>query len=201
MGSLFANLYDFVMGPFEKRKFKRIRIELLNVATGHVLELGSGTGVNFPLYRNAEMVTAVEPSEEMINRSHSRMNETNIPINVVMASAEQLPFTDHSFDTVVATLVFCTIPHPDAAMNEIKRVCKPGGNILMFEHVRMENRFFLTIQKWLNPSWKRICGGCCLDRDTLGLINDHGLSVSRVDSYYNGLFVTVMATNGVKQIE
>jgi len=167
----------------------------LKEATGHVLELGSGTGVNFPLYRNAEKVTAVEPSEEMINHSHIRLNQTDMPINVVMASAEQLPFAEHTFDTVVATLVFCTIPHPDRAMQEIKRVCKPGGKILMFEHVLMKNRFFSKAQTILTPSWKRVCGGCCLDRDTLGLVNRHGLSVSRVDSYYKGLFVMIMAEN------
>jgi ubiquinone/menaquinone biosynthesis C-methylase UbiE len=195
MSQSFAKWYDFFMSPLEKKKFKQIRSELLAKATGTVLEIGAGTGINFPLYEHADKVTAIEPSEHMIARSQSKHSQSRVAIEVVTASAEALPFADHSFDSVVATLVFCTIPNPEKALEEIKRVCRPGGKILFFEHVKMENPFLGTLQEWLTPGWKKICDGCCLNRDTLGLIESHGLPIVKVKNYYKGLFIVVEAVN------
>ena len=132
MSRLFANWYDFFMNPLEKKKFKRIRKELLSNASGNVLELGSGTGINFPYYEKVETVTAIEPSQHMIERSQAKRKQAVVPIEIVQASAEELPFAANTFDTVVATLVFCTIPNPEKAILEMKRVCKSGGKILLF---------------------------------------------------------------------
>lgn len=181
------------MIPLEKKKFKDIRQQLLSKATGRVLEIGAGTGINFPLYKSADKVVAIEPSEHMIKKSETKRNHAKIPIEIIQTGAERLPFEDHSFDTVVATLVFCTIPNPEQALEEIKRVCKPEGKILFFEHVKMENRFLAGLQDWLTPAWKKICDGCCLNRNTLGLIKAHHLSVMKVENYYNGLFISVEA--------
>ncbi len=191
----FAFWYDFFMRPLEKRKFKRIRIELLSNATGRVLELGSGTGVNFPFYRTADKVTAVEPSEHMMEQSFSKINQSKVPIEVVKASAEALPFEDGHFDTIVATLVFCTIPNPEKAIMEMKRVCKPGGKILLFEHVKMKNRFLASLQEMLTPFWKKICDGCCLNRNTIKLLETHGITIIKVQKYYGDLFVYVESVN------
>src|SRR4051795_4088370 len=101
----FAEWFDFFMRPLEKRKFKRIREGLLSKAVGYVLEIGSGTGINFPLYKSVEKVVAIEPSTDMINKSQEKLKQSFVQIELVKADAEKLPFADNSFDTVVATLV------------------------------------------------------------------------------------------------
>ncbi|MCM2532403.1 class I SAM-dependent methyltransferase [Neobacillus pocheonensis] len=198
MSRLFAKWYDFFMNPLEKKKFKRIRKELISKASGNVLELGSGTGINFPLYEAAEKVTAIEPSQHMIARSLSKLKKSFVPIEMVQASAEELPFAANTFDTVVATLVFCTIPNPEKAILEMKRVCKSEGKILLFEHVKMENRFLSTLQDWLTPVWKKICDGCCLNRDTINLLKVHDITILKMQKYYSDLFIFVESVNKKK---
>lgn len=198
MSRLFAKWYDFFMNPLEKKKFKRIRKELISKASGNVLELGSGTGINFPLYEAAEKVTASEPSQHMIARSLSKLKKSFVPIEMVQASAEELPFAANTFDTVVATLVFCTIPNPEKAILEMKRVCKSEGKILLFEHVKMENRFLSTLQDWLTPVWKKICDGCCLNRDTINLLKVHDITILKMQKYYSDLFIFVESVNKKK---
>jgi ubiquinone/menaquinone biosynthesis C-methylase UbiE len=177
------------MGPLEKKSFKKIRMNLLTKASGNVLELGSGTGINFPLYHSAVSVTAIEPSTFMIERSLQKKEKSVIPIKIVHASAEELPFPDNTFDTVVGTLVFCTIPNVDKAIEEMKRVCKPEGRILLFEHVRMENPILAHLQDWLTPFWKKICDGCCLNRNTVQVLKENGLEILQLDTYFKDLFV------------
>jgi ubiquinone/menaquinone biosynthesis C-methylase UbiE len=191
MSKTFARWYDTFMSPLERKKFTRIRTELLKGAAGNVLELGSGTGVNFPFYKYAEKVTALEPSRYMIDQSISKLEAATIPIKTVHASAEELPFEDETFDTIVGTLVFCTIPHPELAIKEMKRVCKPEGKILLFEHVKMDNPSLAHLQEWLTPFWKKICDGCHLNRDTLNLLKEQELKVIKMKTFYKGLFIVV----------
>ncbi|WP_251552506.1 class I SAM-dependent methyltransferase [Neobacillus muris] len=195
MGRSFAKWYDVFMSPLEKNKFKEIRRQLLSKATGCVLEIGSGTGFNFPLYEAAKRVVAIEPSPDMIERSKPKLERAQVPIEVLQASAEKLPFPDDSFDTVIATLVFCTIPDTEKAIQEMIRVCKHDGEILFFEHVKMDNPFLGTLQEWLTPAWKKICDGCCLNRDTLGLLQSHSLTIEKIENYYNGLFIYIESRN------
>jgi ubiquinone/menaquinone biosynthesis C-methylase UbiE len=195
LSSTFPKWYDFFMGPLERKKFKRVRQDLLKSATGKVLEIGSGTGVNFPLYRNAEHVLAIEPSQYMIDQSLSKLKFAAVPIEMVNASAERLPFEDHTFDTVVATLVFCTIPNAEEAIDEIKRVCKPNGKILLFEHVKMENTVLSRMQEGLTPLWRKICDGCCLNRETLKAFTSRGLKIERVEKFYKDLFIVAELRN------
>ncbi|MFD0829335.1 class I SAM-dependent methyltransferase [Neobacillus sp. M.A.Huq-85] len=195
MSRSFAKWYDFFMSPLENKKFNGIRKELLSKAGGSVLELGSGTGINFPLYTEAEKVTAIEPSPYMIEQSLEKKKQSVVPIELVQASAEEIPFADHTFDTVVATLVFCTIPNAEKAMLEMKRVSKPDGKILLFEHVKMENRVLAALQEGLTPVWKKICDGCCLNRDTLELLIANGFDVTEVKKYYRDLFIFAEAIN------
>ncbi|TWD98743.1 methyltransferase family protein [Neobacillus bataviensis] len=191
MGRMFAKGYDFFMRPLEKKRFKEIREELLVKANGCVLEIGSGTGINFPLYKSVKKVVATEPSTYMIERSQEKLKQSPVKIELVQAGAEKLPFPDNSFDTVVATLVLCTIPNPNQAMIEMLRVCKPGGKLLFFEHVKMDNQFLACLQEVLTPAWKKICDGCCLNRDTLTLIKGNDLLINEIKSYYNGLFLSL----------
>ena len=198
MGRAFADWYDFFMSPLEKSKFKGIRTKLVSKAIGNVLEIGAGTGVNFPLYNKADKVTAIEPSKYMIEESKAKLQKANVPIKIIQAGAEKLPFEKDSFDTIVATLVFCTIPDVNAAIKEIKRVCKPDGKILLFEHVKMENPMLAKLQVKLTPYWEKVCDGCCLDRNTIESFKRNGLVIEKVDSYFKGLFITAEARQNTK---
>lgn len=190
-----GNMYDLAMGPLENGTFHKIRRRLIEKAKGRVLEIGSGTGVNFLYYRNVEEVVAIDPNEKSVEISRNKIRRANVPIEVFPYSAEQLPFPNDYFDSVVATLVFCTIPDPEKALAEIKRVVKPGAPILFFEHVKMEQPFFALVQDMLNPLWKRVANGCHINRDTEKLIRKSGFHVQEVSSNYKGLFVAIECAN------
>lgn len=111
-GKVFPQAYDIVMAPLELLRFKKIRISLLRKAKGRVLEIGAGTGVNFPYYEKGVQVDAIDPNPLMMNQTGKRKKAAKVSIETHLAAAENLPFSDDSFDTVVATLVFCTIPEP-----------------------------------------------------------------------------------------
>ncbi|MDQ0156949.1 class I SAM-dependent methyltransferase [Robertmurraya andreesenii] len=195
MGKWFPTVYDWAMNPFEKGRFEEIRRELIHKVYGKVLEIGAGSGINFPFYRDVEGVDAIEPNPAMVAKSNRRSELAVVPIHIHEQKAENLSFDDDTFDTVIATLVFCTIPNPVQALEEIKRVCKPGGKVLFFEHVKMEQPNLAHLQDWLNPFWKRICDGCHLNRETLELVKESGIEVVSVSSYYKGLFLTVECVN------
>ncbi|MDC3418145.1 class I SAM-dependent methyltransferase [Aquibacillus salsiterrae] len=195
MGQLFPVVYDFFMRPLERAKFKGIRQQLISEAEGRVLEIGSGTGINFPFYKDVIRVDAIEPNPLMQSKSIGRKKNAQVPVETYQANAETLPFANDSFDTVVATLVFCTIPNPVQALQEIKRVSKPGAKILLFEHVKMDNSFLGKTQDILTPMWKKLCDGCHLNRDTLQLIKEANLATTEIKSYYKGLFLTIQCVN------
>src|SRR5699024_1353527 len=195
MGKWFPSIYDMAMRPLEKTKFNKIRKTLVSQAIGRVLEIGSGTGMNFPHYKNATQVDAIEPNPLMKERALKRMERSRIPIQTYLVEAEKLPFADNTFDSVVATLVFCTIPEPMKALQEIQRVSKPNAKILLFEHVRVDKALLGKTQDVLTPLWKKACDGCHLNRDTLELIKQSSLSVMEVDSYFNVIFLTIKCLN------
>jgi len=195
MSYWFPRIYDHLMGPLEQKIFKEIRKKLIGKAKGKVLEIGSGTGINFPFYDQADQVIAVEPEPLMLKQSLHRVKLAKIPIEVIEAGGEQLPFADHEFDTVVVTLVLCTIPNPKKALKEIRRVCKVDGQILLFEHVKIDHQVFGPLQDWLTPLWKRICDGCCLNRDTIHSLKEAGFKILSIEKYYKGIFITIEARN------
>jgi ubiquinone/menaquinone biosynthesis C-methylase UbiE len=195
LGRWFPRLYDTFMGPLERGEFKHIRKQLIQNAHGQVLEIGSGTGINFPYYRQAEKVIAIEPEPLMREQSLKRIQNPHVPIEVLEARAEELPFPDDSFDTIVSTLVFCTIPDPEKALQEVKRVCKTNGTVLFFEHVRLDHASLGRLQDWLTPVWKRLCDGCHLNRNTLELVNQAGFKVNRVERHYKDIFLVIEAKN------
>lgn len=195
MGSLSPKLYDLAMKPFERSRFYKIRKSIAGSAQGTVLEIGSGTGINFPFYRKADSVAAIEPDEEMRKRSLQRAAAVKVPIRTYAAKAEALPFGDDVFDSVVATLVFCTIPEPEKALSEIRRCAKKNATLYFFEHVRMDQKLLGTIQDAMTPLWQKVAGGCHLNRDTLELIRQSGLKVIEVKAMYNGLFLAITCVN------
>lgn len=178
------------MSPMEKKSFLAIRRDLISKAEGEVLEIGCGSGINFSLYRNVN-VTAIDPDEILRETAYSRAKEADVPIQVMDGNAEELPFADEAFDTIVGTLVFCTIPDPARAVREMLRVCKPEGKILIFEHVLHEHQALATLQHLLTPVWKRVCGGCHLNRDTVELFVREGVDIVQLETHMHRIFVTL----------
>jgi len=195
MRMIFPKLFDLVMQPIESLKFHQIRRNLISKSKGRVLEIGSGTGANFLYYKKGVFVDAIEANPLMIEQSKTKKHSALVPITIHEVNAETLPFDDQIFDSVVATLVFCTIDNPLTALAEIQRVTKSGAPILFFEHVRMEQLALASIQDALTPLWKKVGDGCRLNRNTLRLIEQSGLSVTRVHSYYKGLFLVIECEN------
>ncbi len=168
-GPLFARLYDRFMKGSEDAGLRDKRRSLLARADGRTLEIGAGTGINLELYPDSvtELVLT-EPDEHM--RRQLEKKAAPLDAQVVGAGAERLPFPDASFDTAVATLVFCTIPDPKTALSEISRVLKPGGRLLFLEHVRASDQRRALWQDRLERPWGWFGRGCHPNRDTAGTI-------------------------------
>lgn len=197
MGKWFAFLYDTVMGPLEKRWIARIRKKIVSGLEGNVLEIGAGTGANFPYYSN-EMVkrlVTLEPNPYMIDQAKRRAKEAELSVEFYQGRAETLPFKDGEFDTVVATLVLCSVSEPQKVFQEMRRVCKKGGKIVLFEHVRTESKSLAALQDVLTPAWKRLCDGCHLNRDTGCYMKESGIKVVQEKKYLKGIFVEYEGLN------
>jgi ubiquinone/menaquinone biosynthesis C-methylase UbiE len=137
-----------------------------------VLEVGVGTGLNLPYYEAADEVVGVEPDPHMLGRARARAAEAPCPVRLVEASAESLPFADGEFDTVVFALSLCTIPDARAALAEARRVLAHDGRLIFLEHVRAERPLAAALQDRAAPLWRRVAGGCNLNRDTMAAISE-----------------------------
>ena len=158
------------------------RSRLLASADGDVLEVGAGGGANLTHYPPAvHSLTLAEPDRFMRRRLTDRAAKSArfTPI-VSSAPAESLPFADGSFDTVVSTLVLCSVDHQDAALREIARVLRPGGRLLFLEHVRGARPALGRFQDAITPGWRRLAGGCHPNRDSLAAISAAGLVLEHV---------------------
>lgn len=138
------------------------------------MEVGCGTGRNLPFYIRAKTLTLTEPDPEMARRTRRRLSLVSVPVELVEAPAEALPFADGRFQTAVSTLVLCTVKDPQAALAEIRRVLVPGGCLLILEHVQAHSAFCRASQNLLAPVWKSLAAGCHLNRPSLSLIEAAG---------------------------
>ena len=182
-----AYLYDRLMSTIERRKLHKVRRLLLSNIRGRVIEFGAGTGVNFDLYPEGAEVTAIEPDQELREEALKRIGERRI--SLIDASAEELPFEEDTFDYVVITLALCTIPNPEKAIEEAKRVCREGGTLLILEHIRNKNSFLALLQDILTPLGKIFAMGCHLNRDTLGLIEESRFERVSLNHFFGNNFV------------
>lgn len=164
----FAATYDVMIRPAERRLLSKVRPRLLIGLSGTVLEVGAGTGANFPYYPTGLSIIATEPDPFMRERAERRVLACQRPeIAVREARAEQLPFEDTSFDHVVATLIFCTVPDVMRGLAEIRRVLRPGGTFRFIDHVRNdESRFWGGLQDRVAPAWRWFGAGCNPNRRT-----------------------------------
>jgi ubiquinone/menaquinone biosynthesis C-methylase UbiE len=166
-----AASYDRMTEGSERAGFAAERSALLADARGRVLEVGAGTGRNVPHYPPGTNVTYTEPDPHMADRLRARGK------SVVPATVQQLPFADDSFETVVSTLVLCSVPDVPAALAEIRRVLAPGGRLLFIEHVRGEPG--TPLERWqnrLNRPWRAVARGCNCNRDLLAELEASGFA-------------------------
>ncbi len=155
-------------------------------ARGRVLEVGFGSGRNLPFY-DASKVTEViglEPSEPMRRIGRRRILESGLDVSLVDAVAETMPFKSRSFDTVLLTFTLCSVSDPLEALREMRRVLTPGGRLLFCEHGRSPHGSISRWQDLLTPWWKRVSGGCHLDRDVVELIGRAGFECPVLDRFY-----------------
>jgi SAM-dependent methyltransferase len=173
----FAVIYDPCLWLGERAGASELRAELLSHARGRTVELGSGTGLNLPHYPDHldELVLA-EPDPSMGMRLEKRLRRTGRPARVIDAPAERLPFADGTVDTVVSTFVLCTVDAPEAALQEIVRVLRPGSQLLFLEHVRSESPTLARWQDRLVEPWRHFARGCRCNRTTAHAIAASGLT-------------------------
>lgn len=179
---IFAGLYDRMLSGTERAGLRDMRAELLAEARGRTLELGAGTGLNLAHYTDAvtELVLT-EPDPYMARRLRKRLeDEPPAPgrVEVVETPAERLPFEDGSFDSVVSTLVLCSVETPAAATGEIVRVLKPDGRLLTLEHVRSPDSGLARWQDRLERPWGWLGAGCHPNRDTVAELETVGLETA-----------------------
>jgi len=181
-GRVFARIYDRMGAKSEAAGLGDHRRRLLGTATGDVLEIGAGTGANLLCYgEGVRTLTLTEPEKPMAKRLEKRLLQERPDAKLLGAPAEDLPFDDESFDTVVSTLVLCTVDDQAGALRELRRVLRPGGRLLFIEHVRSDDEKLARLQDRMLPINVRVGHGCHCNRPTLDSIRGAGFEVTRLE--------------------
>lgn len=162
---------------------EKLRPEVVSKAEGEVLEIGFGTGLNIPYYKNISKLYALEPSAELCKFAQERITKAPFPVEFVQASAENIPFAPNMFDVVVSTWSLCSIPKPEVALKEVFRVLKPGGKFVFIEHGKAPIKIIAKLQKWLTPISKRVAGGCNMNREIDKLIAGAGFEMQELEKF------------------
>jgi ubiquinone/menaquinone biosynthesis C-methylase UbiE len=162
------------------------REKIVPLASGRVLEVGMGPAINVPFYdpSKVEMVWGLEPSDGMRRKAAPRLAKAPFPVEWLGLPGEEIPLEDDSADTVLLTYTLCTIPDFAKALQQMRRVLKPGGRLLFSEHGEAPDE---NVRKWqarVNPLWKRLAGGCNLNRPIPQLIEAAGFEIERLDTMY-----------------
>jgi SAM-dependent methyltransferase len=183
-GRVFARIYDTAFVLAERRGLRDVRAAVVGQAAGSVVELGAGTGLNVRHYRDTvTSLVLTEPDPHMAAKLRRRAAAGSLPVEavtVVEAPAERLPFEDGSVDTVVSTLVLCTVDDPDRALSEVARVLRPGGSFIFAEHVRAASLRAAGWQDRLNRPWGWYACGCQCNRDTVSSIRGASFAVGEL---------------------
>src|SRR6516165_251345 len=159
------------------------RQRIVGAAEGRVLEVGVGSGLNFPIYgASVTSVIGLEPSPELLRMARPRAMAAAIPVALLDASAEAIPLDRGSIDTVVTTWTLCTIPNAQRALAEMRRVLKPAGALLFVEHGRAPEPGIARWQDRLDPLWSRLAGGCHLNRKMDDLISGSGFRIEAMEN-------------------
>jgi ubiquinone/menaquinone biosynthesis C-methylase UbiE len=167
------------------KRLRPYRERTAGAAEGRVLDIGIGSGLNLPFYaRQAREIFGLDPSPPLLARAQSMAPRTQTPIHLLEGSAERIPLADHTIDTVVMTWTGCSIPEICAALEEMRRVLRPGGRLLFVEHGRAPDPGVARWQDRLDPFWQRFSGGCHLNRKIDDLLSDAGFQIGRLATGY-----------------
>ena len=171
---LFARLFARLGARNEQRGNRELRREMLAGLSGRVLEVGAGTGLNFPHYPGSvSEVMAVEPEPYLRARAETAAGSAPAPVRVVNGTAAELPAGDAEFDAVVVSGLLCSVRNVPAALNEFGRVLRPGGQLRFYEHVRSRDPLFARYQQAADLAWPHLMGGCHVQRQTEATISQH----------------------------
>ena len=162
------------------------RRKIVPRATGRVLEVGVGSGLNLGLYdrERVDRVWGLDPSHVLLDRAAARPRTDGVDVRLLAGSAEDIPFNDAAFDTVVSTYTMCTIPNLGRALGEIRRVLRRGGRLLFSEHGLSPDGRIARWQRWVSPCWCFLSGGCSVSRPIQRSIEDAGFRMLGVDAAY-----------------
>jgi ubiquinone/menaquinone biosynthesis C-methylase UbiE len=178
---ILPRLCDLAM---RNKQLRPYRERVIGAAERRVLEIGVGSGRNLPFYRSpVTELLALEPAPKLIAMARHAPHP-GTPVNFIEASAEAIPLDDRSVDTVVTTWTLCSIPDAGMALTEMRRVLRPGGQLLFVEHGMAPDRNVRRWQDWLTPAWKCISGGCHLNRPISTMIEATGFRIDRVETGY-----------------
>jgi ubiquinone/menaquinone biosynthesis C-methylase UbiE len=166
------------------KRLRPYRERVAGAAEGRVLDVGIGSGLNLPLYGQAREVFGVDPSSRLLARAQDQAQQTRVAVHLLEGSAEHIPLTDRSMDTVVMTWTGCSIPDIRAALREMRRVLTPGGRLLFVEHGRAPEPSVARWQERLDPFWVRFSGGCHLSRKIDDLLSEAGFRIEEVKTGY-----------------
>ncbi len=183
-----ARFYDMRFMKMDDRLHK----EIWKHARGKVLEVGVGTGKNIPFYPKDVEVTAIDFSEKMLEKAVKKRDELGAKVDLRLMDAQKMDFPDQTFDTVITTCVFCTVPDPVAGLREIRRVCKPDGQVVMLEHVRSCRPVLGALMDWLNPLVYGLIG-TNINRDTVENVKKAGLRVISVEKLWGDILLKIIA--------
>lgn len=174
--------YDAVNSVAERNLLAPIRAKLLPQLEGEILEIGAGTGASFPYYGPSARVRAIEPDPSMLSRAKSRAKSARVPIEIIQADDAILDGQPaDTIDSVVGTLVLCSVEDPVRTLKRIHRILKPGASFVMIEHVRADDGW-ARLQDWLTPLWRHIAENCHLNRVLEPSLTAAGFSEMRLES-------------------
>ncbi|SCM81724.1 Methyltransferase type 11 [uncultured Sporomusa sp.] len=171
----------------------KLRRKAVEQATGKVLEVGVGTGANLEFYLPGCQVTGIDFSSGMLQKAKQKLLRARVPVTLVEMDAQQMTFPDNSFDTVIATCVFCSVPDPIQGLKEVKRVCKQDGRIILLEHVRSENPLFGWLMDVFNPIALHVIGSN-INRETIKNIQEAGIQTYSIEEYSGKIIKLIVAS-------
>lgn len=185
---LWARLFARQAEDAEAKGIREKRTALLEGLRGRVLEIGAGSGLNFPHYpEGVTEVVAIEPEGYLADLSEARIDEARVPVTVQRGAGESLPFADDEFDAVISFHVLCSVAAPERVLAEARRVLKPGGELRFNEHVASAQPSRARLQRGADLIWPHVAGGCHLGRDTEGSIRAAGFSIEEIERYSFGI--------------
>jgi ubiquinone/menaquinone biosynthesis C-methylase UbiE len=188
-----APLYDLMEGLIERSRYNKWRELLWSKVEGtHILEVGVGTGKNFLYYPADAEITAIDFSEKMLKRAQYRASQQKVKVHLQQMDVQHLEFETNTFDTAVASFVFCSVPNPVRGLMEIERVCKPGGKVVLLEHVLSANLILGWLMNLANPVVVRIVGAN-INRRTEENVLKSGLMIEQVTDLGLGIFKLIEA--------